>query len=78
MGEIFKEDSTERIGESWGNSYGPGGGWRELLEEKEKVLSREPEARTVPDHWRWSAVLNFAERVRTARSYKRTLDFAQF
>lgn len=50
MGEIAKEDSTERIRESWGNSYGPGGGWRELLEEKEKVLSREPEARTVPDH----------------------------
>lgn len=46
MDEIAKEDSTERIGESWGTGYGLGGGWRELLEEKEKVLSQEPEARS--------------------------------
>ena len=27
---IAKEDITERIERSWGNSDGPGGGWKEL------------------------------------------------
>lgn len=44
---------------------------RELLEDKEDVLSQELR------RWKWSAVLNFAERVRRMSAYKRTLNLAQ-